>query len=78
MNAGVEHREQRVEDGGRHAGAADRHPAGAREQHGAHDIRREARPHTDCASLHGALLVGGKIAGAIGLPVLAPSAELTP
>ena len=53
-------------------------PAGAREQHGAHDVRREARTDTDGARLHGALLVGRKIAGEIGLPVLAPSAELTP
>ena len=61
MDAGVEHREQRVEDGGGHTGAADRHPAGPREQHGAHDVCREARTDADGARLHGALLVGRKI-----------------
>ena len=59
MHAAVEHRDERVEHGGRHAGAAARHARRrARTSSRAPTSRRKARPDADRARAHRAPLVG--------------------
>ena len=77
MHAGVQHREERIEHGRRNARAADGHArTRARTSSRARRRSRMTRTDADGARAHGALLIGASSSGGIGLPVLAPSAEV--